>query len=257
MHSFYPFWFNIFLYIWIGLAAVIFIVLVVLKIEVPYGRYTRTGWGAFISNRAGWVLMEIPSLLIFAGFFLGGNKVHDPVTWFFFAVWVFHYTNRSLIYPFRTRTISKKMPLSVMFMAIFFNLINASANGYYLGYIHPVYPGYWWKDIRFIFGVLAYLVGMTMNWWADGKLIRLRQNNVNEYAVPYGGVFRYVSCPNYLGEIMEWGGFALMAWNLAALAFFMWTLANLIPRALNHHAWYHRTFPSYPKERKAIIPFIL
>ncbi|HHJ09949.1 MAG TPA: DUF1295 domain-containing protein [Bacteroidetes bacterium] len=252
-----PHWFNLFLYIWLGLAGVIFILLVVLKIEVPYGRYTRTGWGSFIRNRAGWVLMEFPSLVVFSALFLAEGRKHDAVTWFFFAIWVFHYINRSLIYPFRIRPFSKKMPLSVMFMGIFFNLINASANGYYLGFLKPDYPDAWWKDIRFILGVMIYLFGVVANWWADGKLIRLRKNHDNEYKIPYGGLFRYVSCPNYLGEIMEWSGFALMAWNLPALAFAVWTFANLVPRALNHQAWYQRTFPAYPKERKALIPFIL
>jgi 3-oxo-5-alpha-steroid 4-dehydrogenase 1 len=31
----------------------------------------------------------------------------------------------------------------------------------------------------------------------------------------------------------------------------------LLPRALDHHRWYKRRFPEYPKERKAVIPFIL
>ena len=249
--------FNIFLYAWMGLAVVIFIFMIVLKITAPYGRYTREGWGAFIGNRAAWVLMEIPSLILFMIFFLTGSLQHDMITWFFFAVWVFHYTNRSLIYPFRTRTQKKKMPLSVMFMGMFFNLVNASTNGYYLGYIQPVYPAGWWHDPRFLAGVVIYLAGVVMNWWADGRLISLRKNSGTGYAIPYGGMFRYVSCPNYLGEMMEWGGFALMAWNLPALAFFVWTLSNLLPRALNHHAWYRKKFPEYPGKRKAVVPFVL
>jgi len=251
------YWFNIFIYAWMGLAVVILVFMTLLKITAPYGRYIRKGWGAFISNRAAWVLMEIPSLILFMFFFLTGSLLHDAVTWFFFAIWVFHYTNRALIYPFRTRTHKKKMPLSVMFMGMFFNLANATLNGYYLGYIQPVYPGGWWKDPRFLAGFGIYLAGVVINWWADGKLIGLRKNNKTDYAIPYGGVFRYVSCPNYLGEMMEWGGFALMAWNLPALAFAVWTFANLMPRALNHHAWYRKQFPDYPEERKAVIPLIL
>jgi 3-oxo-5-alpha-steroid 4-dehydrogenase 1 len=37
----------------------------------------------------------------------------------------------------------------------------------------------------------------------------------------------------------------------------MMTMANLVPRALATHAWYQKTFPNYPKERKAIFPFLL
>jgi len=60
-----------------------------------------------------------------------------------------------------------------------------------------------------------------------------------------------------LGEIIEWIGFAMMAWNLAALSFAIWTIVNLLPRAIDHHKWYRRYFAGYPEKRKAIIPFIL
>jgi hypothetical protein len=48
-----------------------------------------------------------------------------------------------------------------------------------------------------------------------------------------------------------------MAWNLPAFSFALWTAVNLIPRALDHHRWYLKTFPDYPKERKAVIPFLV
>jgi hypothetical protein len=34
----------------------------------------------------------------------------------------------------------------------------------------------------------------------------------------------------------------------------VWTFANLVPRARSHHAWYQKQFPTYPKERKALLP---
>ncbi|MGL5956334.1 MAG: 3-oxo-5-alpha-steroid 4-dehydrogenase, partial [Brevinema sp.] len=40
-------------------------------------------------------------------------------------------------------------------------------------------------------------------------------------------------------------------------AFFLWTVANLLPRALTSHRWYLDHFPDYPKDRKALIPFLL
>ena len=64
------------------------------------------------------------------------------------------------------------------------------------------------------------------------------------------------NCPNYLGEMMEWIGWALVAWSMAGFVFVVWTAANLVPRAYAHHQWYRRTFPDYPPERKAFIPFL-
>ena len=79
----------------------------------------------------------------------------------------------------------------------------------------------------------------------------------DRYKIPEGFMFRYVSFPNYFGEILEWMAFAIMTWSLAGLSFMIWTMANLVPRAIKGHQWYHNKFESYPKNRKAIFPFII
>lgn len=48
-----------------------------------------------------------------------------------------------------------------------------------------------------------------------------------------------------------------MSLTQAGLVFVLFTLANLVPRAINSHRWYRATFPDYPPERKAIVPFLL
>ena len=70
-------------------------------------------------------------------------------------------------------------------------------------------------------------------------------------------MFERVSCPNYFGEILEWLGWAIATWSPAGLAFFVWTVANLTPRAIAHHKWYKDEFENYPDERKALIPFLV
>ncbi len=62
--------------------------------------------------------------------------------------------------------------------------------------------------------------------------------------------------PNHFGEIVEWAGFAIIAWSLPALTFAIWTFSNLVPRALNHHDWYREHFQDYPKKRKAVLPWL-
>eukprot|EP01035_Chromulina_nebulosa_P019175 gene19175-25020_t len=69
-------------------------------------------------------------------------------------------------------------------------------------------------------------------------------------------MFKYVSCANYTGEIIEWFGYALANWSLPALAFAIYTFSNTAPRAHKHHLWYKIKFEDFPKERKAVIPFI-
>ena len=91
---------------------------------------------------------------------------------------------------------------------------------------------------------------------SDEILFNLRKEN-DGYKIPQNFLYKYISCPNYFGEIIEWAGFAIMVWSLPALSFLLWTMFNLIPRAVAHHKWYHSKFSDYPKERKAVIPFIL
>lgn len=77
------------------------------------------------------------------------------------------------------------------------------------------------------------------------------------YHIPRGGLFEYVSAANYSAEILEWSGYALAAWRLPAAAFAWFTFCNLAPRGLAHHQWYLQKFgKKYPRQRKAVIPFI-
>jgi steroid 5-alpha reductase family enzyme len=113
-------------------------------------------------------------------------------------------------------------------------------------------------DPRFIVGGIIFIAGFGINQAADKKLIGLRKDGKKGYFIPSGGLFNYISCPNFFGEIIEWSGFAIMAWNLPALSFAVWTAANLIPRALDHHKWYRSYFKEeYPESRKAVIPYLL
>ena len=228
-----------------------------LHTTAPYGRHARTDWVPSISNQLGWCLMEVVSLIVFVLLFLTGPTGKTAPMWIFFALWAAHYVNRSLIFPWRTHTRGKSMPLAIVGSAIAFNLVNAGLNGLYLGWSGAVYPTTWLADPRFILGLAIFAAGAAINLWSDHRLIGLRAGGEQGYTIPRGGLFRWVSCPNLMGEIVQWSGFALMCWNLPALSFAVWTAANLIPRALSHHKWYRRTFPDYPPHRHAVIPGVL
>ena len=244
----------------LDLVAIAWTVLAVLLFPVqflvtaPYGRHARSDWGPSISNQLGWCLMELVSLVVFVSLFLFGPTAKSAPMWVFFALWTAHYVNRSLIFPWRTHTRGKSIPLAIVGSAMLFNIVNAGLNGTYLGWSGEVYPPEWLTDPRFIVGLAVFLAGAAINLWADNKLIGLRADGRQGYTVPRGGVFEWVSCPNHMGEIIQWSGFALMCWNLPALSFAVWTAANLIPRAVSHHKWYRRTFIDYPPQRRAVIP---
>ena len=77
-----------------------------------------------------------------------------------------------------------------------------------------------------------------------------------DYQIPYGGLYNLVSCPNYLAETVEWVGYAVVSGSWAGTAFAFYTFSNLAPRAHQHHLWYKEQFATYPKDRKAYIPYI-
>ncbi|GKT24264.1 3-oxo-5-alpha-steroid 4-dehydrogenase/very-long-chain enoyl-CoA reductase like protein [Aduncisulcus paluster] len=89
------------------------------------------------------------------------------------------------------------------------------------------------------------------------KKRRIIKPGETAYKIPYGGLFRFVTSPNYLGEFIEWVGWAILTWSFSGAIFAFWTFANLLPRAFSHHKWYLDRFPDYPKDRKRMIPFLL
>jgi steroid 5-alpha reductase family enzyme len=247
--------FNLICWIWIGIGVITFPIL--LKVKQPYGRHTGNNWGPMINNKLGWFLMELPALLVFLFF------VRKTSSWFNFmllvavSLWSLHYVNRAIVFPFRLKTKGKKMPVVIMFSAIFFNTVNGFINGYWLAKFIPEDKIDFSTDLRLVIGSAIFLTGFFINQYHDQILISLRKGKSTGYQIPYGGLFKYVSCPNFFGEVITWLGFFVVTLSLPALAFLIWTMVNLVPRALDHHLWYKSEFPDYPQKRKAIFPFLL
>ena len=236
---------------WFVLAAAVFILL--FFVVAPYGRHTRRGWGYTVGNKLGWVIMEAPAPILFGVyFFLGGNITVTTVV--FLIIWEAHYFHRAFIYPFSLRGREKHMPLMVVSFGFIFNLMNGYLNGRYIFTFSDGYSSEWFTDPRFIVGILLFIGGYIINRQSDQILRSLRQPGESGYKVANQGLYRWISCPNYFGELVIWFGWALATWSLAGLAFAVWTMANLVPRAKAHHAWYRATFPDYPAARKALVP---
>lgn len=240
---------------WCALAVISFFFL--LRQTQPYGRHTSTAWGPMISNKWGWVIQEAPSMIFLSIFFFIGTLHKTTVSYFLWALWVLHYINRSFIFPFRIKTEGKKIPVIIVLAAIGFNFFNGFFNGYFLGNLGSNYDISYFTSARFIIGIIFFVAGVYINNQSDTILINLRKPGETGYKIPTGGLFKYVSCPNHFGEIVEWFGFAILAGNLAGWSFALWTFCNLVPRTLDHHKWYLQKFPDYPKDRKAVIPFVL
>ena len=224
-------------------------------VTAPYGRHGRGGWGPKLPARVGWLVMESPAPLVFAGVYLAGDHRADLVPLVFLAMWQTHYVQRTFVYPFLMRG-GAPIPVVLMAMAIAFNVLNAYVNARWVSHLGSYAAG-WLADPRFLAGLALFAGGLALNLSADRTLRRLRAPGETGYRIPRGGAYRFVSCPNYLGEIVEWFGWALATWSVAGLAFALYTTANLAPRAIAHHGWYRQQFADYPAGRRAIVPYLL
>jgi 3-oxo-5-alpha-steroid 4-dehydrogenase 1 len=247
------------LLLWIEFGSAILVFFVLFFVNAPYGRFNRKGWGPVIHSRAAWIIMELPAVLVILLMYLLAIPLPDSMSMLFLIIWEIHYFYRTFIYPLRMRGANKPFPVLLVLMAFVFNIINGYINGYALFSMkYPVHTHLnWLKDPRFILGVMLFFSGLAIHIRSDAILRELRENHRNTYQIPQGGFFRYVSCPNYLGEIIEWMGWALLTWSWPGLAFALFTIANLVPRAFSHHRWYREYFPDYPGKRRALIPFLL
>jgi protein-S-isoprenylcysteine O-methyltransferase Ste14 len=236
---------------WLAAAAIVCIML--FFVNAPYGRYLRPGWGYSIDNRLGWFIMESTAAVLFAVLFLTGDA-YSKVSLVYLFMWEAHYVHRGFIYPFTLPSRGKKIPLLIVSFGLIFNTVNAYLNGRYLFFLADSYNDSWLSDWRFVVGLSLFVTGFAINRHSDHLLRKLKGIRAVGYQIPCGGLFRWVSSPNYLGEIMLWSGWALATWSLPGLAFAIWTVANLAPRARANHRWYKSEFESYPPERKALIP---
>lgn len=236
------------------LVAAPIVFLVLLFIAAPYGRHSAEGWGPAVPARHAWRLMEAPaSLLMLVVFLLVPVNL---VVYLCLILWQVHYFYRAFIYPLTLKS-ARMMPVLVVVMGVVFNLANAFIQGYHFVRHADWYDLHWFTAPNFLLGVSMFFAGLLITRRSDAILASLRTSSTRHYGVPRGFLYRWVSCPNYLGESIQWLGWALMTLSPAAWVFLLWTLANLVPRAISHHRWYQQTFADYPPDRKAILPFVL
>lgn len=247
-------WFQTALVLYLLLALLSFLALIFLS--APYGRHGRSGWGPTMDTRRAWILWESPQVLLFTAVFLLGARRFELVPLVLLGLWQLHYLERGVIYPLRIRA-GGRTPVLIALLGLGHNALCSVLNAAWISSVGPGQTVDWLLDPRFLVGVVVFVFGFVLNRWSDAILRGLRRPGERGYRIPTGWPYRWLSCPNYLGELLIWIGFALAAWSPAGLAFALYTAANLVPRAIDHHLWYRRSFPDYPKERWAIVPLVI
>ncbi|RPH56748.1 MAG: hypothetical protein EHM81_12675 [Chloroflexi bacterium] len=111
-------------------------------------------------------------------------------------------------------------------------------------------------DPWFWLGLVLFLLGETVN-LRHHKILADFRKDTRDYVLPRGGWFDLVACPHYLFEIIAWVGIAFMSRHLFAWIALIGMAGYLLARSLKTLAWYRQKFPGFPRERKALIPYIL
>jgi len=265
-----PYIYSIILLVSLGIGMLVFVML--FFVTAGYGRHIDRNWGPKMNTHLGWFIMELPTIVIMLLCFGLSDKKTSITHYAFLMIWFIHYAHRVFIYPFRIKN-GKKITLTIVAMGFIFNLVNVYIQGRWLFTLSDATYAddllftisnadyttiAWLYSPQFIIGTIIFAIGYFINKQSDYILRNLRKpGEENTYKIPQGGLYRLLSCPNYLGEILEWIGWAVLTWSIAGLYFAIWTTANLLPRAISHHKWYKKTFEDYPENRKAIIPFLL
>jgi 3-oxo-5-alpha-steroid 4-dehydrogenase 1 len=247
-------YYDILLYSLLLISPIIFITL--LFITAPYGRHTQSGWGLQMDNRWAWMWMELPAVLTMAIiYWINRENIHIGAL-VFLMIWEIHYVYRTFYFSYHLRASQKTFPLLLVLFAVFFNVLNGYLNGTYLFSIRPITSWSWFFHTHFWIGLSLFIFGFYLHTSSDRIILNLRSEGNIDYGIPHGGLFKYITNPNYFGEFIQWVGWAILTYSMAGLAFALFTLANLLPRAISNHHWYHKTFDDYPKKRKVFFPFI-
>jgi 3-oxo-5-alpha-steroid 4-dehydrogenase 1 len=253
---------------WLSISAIIVSVpiflLLYLVVPSPWGK-TATNrlpsslqlvFGPTVPARLAWFVYESPNLAWSLICFARRSRKLDRVNALLFSLYVVHYIQRTLLYPLIMKPGRKGIPLTTATIAFIYCNVNGYLQARSLCEFDP--QGDSFVDGPFvILGLILFGVGAAVNLHSD-YILRKLSGRGSGYQIPFGGCFRYVSTPHFFGEIVEWGGFCMASrCTLASTSFWLFTMANLIPRGVAHHRWYQDEFKDkYPRGRKAVIPFL-
>ncbi|KAJ8953261.1 hypothetical protein NQ318_015843 [Aromia moschata] len=189
-----------------------------------------------------------------------GNEIEMSLTAKIATVcWSIHYLKRILETLFVHRFSHGTMPIRNLFKNC----------GYYWGF--TLYVAYHVNHPLFtppplvlqIIGIALFVACEVGNFSVHILLRNLRPAGTGVRKIPVPGkciftnLFNFVSCPNYTYEIGAWIGFTLMTSCLPAGLFTLAGFYQMAVWAQGKHRNYLKEFPDYPKQRKAIVPFII
>ncbi|XP_012507305.1 PREDICTED: 3-oxo-5-alpha-steroid 4-dehydrogenase 1 [Propithecus coquereli] len=121
-------------------------------VDPPYGRHSSPSSGPRVPARTAWAVQELPSLAVplYECARASPERLRSAPNRVLLAMFLAHYTQRSLIFPFLIRG-GKPTPLYSCVIAFFFCAYNGYLQSRYLSQ-YAVYADDWVTDPRFLIG---------------------------------------------------------------------------------------------------------
>lgn len=110
-------------------------------------------------------------------------------------------------------------------------------------------------DLKYV-GVVVFFIGIGGNFYHHYLLSDLRKEGEKQYKIPRGGLFSLVICPHYLFELLGFLGISLISQTIYAFFFTIGTAGYLVGRSYATRKWYLSKFEDFPKDVKALIPYV-
>lgn len=212
-------------------------------------RYSKFRAESGIPSRAGMFLLYFVPLLAALGFSLPYLTHPSLVQTILLASLLLHYTKRCLEVLFLHKYSGPMEILTTLAITGFYTLVAAGASA--LNATPLARPDAW-----FWLGLLLFATGEALNFWHHKILANLRQNAAG-YLIPHAGLFKLVACPHYLFELLAWLGLALISRHLFLFIAFVGMFGYLLARSIKTLAWYRAQLADFPKDRKALIPWLI
>lgn len=205
-----------------------------------------------------------PVIYYFPEIFYGGPVQHSMLQRYVLAFVMLHFAKRELETLFVHRFSHATMPFMNIFKnSAHYHLGSGLALAYSIyspvyGATSPYIRGTVRNDPLYIqAGAAIWLFSEISNLITHIKLRTLRPAGSRKRAIPQGYGFNLVSVPNYFFEFLGWLVIATLTGSYAAWIFLVISTYQMYVWAVKKHRAYRKEFGSdYPRDRKAMFPFI-
>merc|ERR1711920_189121 len=220
----------------------------------------QIGWGTvFLAEYAGPLFVYLAFYLFPTAIYGSVAQTRAPVVDLACLCHSAHYVKRILETLFVHRFSHATMPILNLFKNCTYYWGFAAYMSYYIN--HPLYTAPSASQVNYAliafvlceFGNFSiHLLQMNLR-PAGSKVRKIPHPNTN----PFTLLFNLVSCPNYTYEIGAWAAFGIMTQCAPVLIFMTCGAAQMTVWALGKHRRYRKEFKDYPRQRRAICPFII